>query len=309
MTARRSIDRYALFGESPRPIAPEFLHIEPISVRSSLYEWQIAAHAHPGIFQLLLLEAGSGVLVSDGVEVTLVPVSLVALPSGCVHEFHFAPDAEGWVLSIAADLLNDARVGSLCDASRLAAGAMRSAMLEGSGALAGRLSWLLADLAAGLEQGRSGMLANALVAELGMVLALADEELGRAAKARAPSRRDDLAARFKAQVELHFCDGWSVSRYASALGTTGPTLTRCCREVLLRSPGEVVLDRILLQAMRGLTYSTASVAQIAASLGFADPAYFARFFKARTGMTAGVFRHQRAWFGDVTALPLSGDAA
>ena len=168
MTARRVIDRYALFGERPGPIAPEFLHIEPISLRSSLHEWQIAAHAHPGIFQLLLLEAGSGVLTSDGVEAALVPVSLVVLPSGCVHEFQFATDAEGWVLSIAADLLNDARVGSLCNAAELAAGAMNWVMLEAGSDLAGRLSWLLADLATGLGQGRSGTLANAMAAELGM---------------------------------------------------------------------------------------------------------------------------------------------
>jgi AraC family transcriptional regulator, transcriptional activator of pobA len=67
--------------------------------------------------------------------------------------------------------------------------------------------------------------------------------------------------------------------------------------VLGHAPGEVVQQRLLLEAMRLLTYTASSIGQIAATLGFADPAYFARFFKARTGHTASSFRESRAWVG------------
>jgi AraC family transcriptional activator of pobA len=52
---------------------------------------------------------------------------------------------------------------------------------------------------------------------------------------------------------------------------------------------------VVLEAMRSLTYSTATVSQIADDLGFADAAYFARLFKARTGTTASEFRSEKAW--------------
>ena len=84
--------------------------------------------------------------------------------------------------------------------------------------------------------------------------------------------------------------------YARQLGATAVTLTRATRAVLGRAPGEVVLDRVLLEAMRSLTYSTAPVSQIASDLGCADNAYFARFFRTRSGMTASAFRHERGWF-------------
>jgi AraC family transcriptional activator of pobA len=52
----------------------------------------------------------------------------------------------------------------------------------------------------------------------------------------------------------------------------------------------LVHDRLLLEARRYLRHTGASSRQISERLGFADPAYFARFFKARTGQTASAWR-------------------
>ena len=298
MERPREVSRFSLYGEGNAAIAPEFLHIEPISDRSSRYEWTISPHSHPGIFQLLLLQSGSGVLATDGDEAALRPVTLVALPSGCVHAFRFAPEAEGWVLSIAADLLNDTRIVALFAAGALAGGKPRWLELAKAGRQARRLAWLLSDLAGVLAGDRSGPLPNPIAAQLALVLAVAGELLaGTAGDTRPAEHRADLVRRFRQLVEQHFREGWGVGRYAAALGTTVPTLTRHCRAVARKAPGELALDRVLLEAMRALTYTRASVSQIADDLGFADPAYFARFFKARTGITASVFRKQRAWLG------------
>ena len=57
-----------------------------------------------------------------------------------------------------------------------------------------------------------------------------------------------------------------------------------------------MLDRLLREAMRALTFTAAGVAQVADDLGFADPAYFSRFFKARAGVEPSRFRRERGWF-------------
>ncbi|RVU05925.1 helix-turn-helix domain-containing protein [Novosphingobium umbonatum] len=294
----QDIRRYALYGEGNQPIAPEFLHIETISARSSQHEWTISPHAHPGIFQLLLLEAGHGEMVDDSGSRLLQPVSLVAVPSGAVHAFRFAEEAQGWVLSVADALLHDARLAGFATIAELFAPAAGGAMLcrlDGMAAASRRLGWLLADLAQAMAGGEAGALPAPMVAELAMVLTLAGESLSGENQPKARAGRDALVARFRRLVDAHFREGWSVTTYAAALATTPPTLTRACRQVLGKAPGDVVQDRLLLEAMRLLTYTTSSVGQIAQSLGFADPAYFARFFKARSGSTASDFRQQRAW--------------
>lgn len=291
MANRHQIRRYALYGEGNHAIAPEFLHIETISARSSQHEWTISPHAHPGIFQLLLLDGGNGDLVDDAGTTRLDPVSLVVVPSGCVHAFRFATDAQGWVLSLADALLHDRRLAGLLGAVALGGHGARHRLLAPGPAA--RLGWLLADLAQGAAQGAQ-MLAPSLVAQLGLILALAAEGLS-AAPHPPRSGQDALVARFKALVEAHYTQGWGVQDYAAHLATTAPTLTRACRAVLDLPPAEVVQQRLLLEAMRLLTYTASSIGQIAATLGFADPAYFARFFKSRTGRTASDFRNSRAW--------------
>lgn len=293
MDSHAEIGRFALYGETGGTIAPEFVHIEPISARSSLYEWTISAHAHPGIHQLLLVERGGGVLHTDGHQAPLGLPALVAVPSGCVHAFAFARGAEGWVLSLAVDLLHDPRIAA---PGGLAMFGRAAAMARLAPDKAARLSALLGWLADDLATGGVASLPNPLAAQVALILVSADAALGTTAPSSASaSRRAGLADAFRRLVDQHFRDGWGVDRYAAHLGTTGPTLTRACRAELGRAPAELVGDRQLLEAMRYLTYSAASVQQIAGNLGFADPAYFARFFKRRTGMTASHFRESGAW--------------
>jgi AraC family transcriptional activator of pobA len=300
----RSFGRFALFGDASVAVAPEFLHIEAISTRSSRHEWTIAAHTHPGIFQLLLLQSGSGVLVADQTTVALVPTALVALPSGSIHAFAFEEGAEGWVLSLATPLVGDLALVNRAPGRGIAALGSARAASGITNSQSRRLDWLMGEIAADFADHGAVHLSDVRLAMLTMLLAQCDEMLLQPQGKPAPSigppigtqaRHERLVQRFRAAVEAHFCAGWGLSRYAALLGTSTPTLTRACHSVLGRAPGEVVAARVQLEALRLLTYSALSISQIADQLGFADPAYFARFFKSRTGQTARAFREERAW--------------
>lgn len=285
------IAEFALYGELERAIAPEFVHIEPISDRSSLYEWTISPHSHPGIFQLLLVTDGEGKLADGEGEVPLPPGMAALVPGGVVHAFRFAPNTQGWVLSVADALLDD---------PRLAAFGV-SALVRGGKALRLPLGALSANL---MEQlyARRGLPDAATLAALALVLALAEEAAAaQAAAASGPvDRRLLLVRRFTALVEARYRQHWSVARYATELGATAQTLTRACRHVTGKSPGDIALDRLLREAMRALTFTAAGVAQVAEDLGFADPAYFSRFFKSRAGVEPSRFRRERGWFSQTS---------
>ena len=303
-----ALTRYALYGESLADTAPEFLHVEPISARSRLHDWTISPHSHPGIHQLLLLLCGSGQLLADMQELPLAPGMAIAIPSHCVHAFRFDPGSEGWVFSFAVELLHDPRLaqvaGIACYARRSASVAQAA---PGDPALA-RLDWLMGDLAAELGQGTVPAPGNRLVAQVSLLLASVDELLGATAHPPAPiDRQRQLAQAFRALVDRRYREWGQVPAYAAALGTSVPTLTRACRAVLGKAPGELLRDRLLLEAMRYLTFTSASVSRIADELGFADPAYFARFFKQRTGQPASLFRANRGWFDSPAPAASSTD--
>lgn len=283
----RPIAEFALYGEQARTIAPEFVHIEPISDRSSLYEWTISPHSHPGIFQLLLVTEGEGALADGEGESPLAPGVLALVPGGVVHAFRFAPGTQGWVLSVADALLNDARLAAFGV----------SALVRGGQALQLPMGTMAATLLASLYT-RQGRPDAATLAALALLLALVEEaaEAQRAAATGPVDRRIVLVRRFTALVEARFRQHWSVARYAAALGSTPQTLTRACRHVTGKSPGDIALDRVLREAMRALTFTAGGVAQVAEDLGFADPAYFSRFFKTRAGVEPSRFRRERGWF-------------
>ena len=46
----------------------------------------------------------------------------------------------------------------------------------------------------------------------------------------------------------------------------------------------------MLEAKRGLIYTTLPVSKIGFDLGFNDPAYFSRFFTRRAGMSPAAYR-------------------
>lgn len=281
------IAEFALYGEQQRTIAPEFVHVEPISDRSSLYEWTISPHSHPGIFQLLLVMEGQGALADGEGELPLPPGQLALVPGGVVHAFRFAPQTQGWVLSVADALLDDPRL----------AGFGVAALVRGGKALCLPVEPLAAGLMEALYL-RQGQPDAAMLAALALLLALVDEAAAaQAAAATGPvDRRILLVRRFTALVEARFREHWAVARYAAELGTTPQTLTRACRHVTGKSPGDIALDRLQREAMRALTFTAAGVAQVADDLGFADPAYFSRFFKGRAGVEPSRFRRERGWF-------------
>jgi len=57
-----------------------------------------------------------------------------------------------------------------------------------------------------------------------------------------------------------------------------------------KSAGEIIRDRVLLEAKRLLVNSDMMVGQVAEWLNFEDNAYFSRFIKRNLGVTPEQFR-------------------
>jgi AraC family transcriptional activator of pobA len=107
-------------------------------------------------------------------------------------------------------------------------------------------------------------------------------------------RDSELVARFRQAVEGAYRSGRSLDMYASLLGVSQVQLRRACARVSGRSPAQLIMDRLYLEAQRILLYSNMPVGEAAAHLGFDDPAYFSRFFTKRAGHSPRAFRAARA---------------
>ncbi len=66
---------FHLYGDPPDDQAFDFIHIERIASRSVIHDWTIRAHRHRNLFQILLVERGSGEMTFDVAKLRLCRAS------------------------------------------------------------------------------------------------------------------------------------------------------------------------------------------------------------------------------------------
>jgi AraC family transcriptional regulator, transcriptional activator of pobA len=289
----REIPRFFLYGEPPRDSDAHFFHVETIAARSCRYDWKIGAHAHRDLHQFLVIRAGRGEMQAEASLRPFAAPALLIVPSGMIHGFTFERDTRGHVVTVAQALIEefaqrDPAFAQLFDAAKcieLASDVFEAHEFE---AAVEKLQRELVWPAAAQELAAEARLITALVAA---VRAVADSD-GSANQRRGP--RAELVARFRTAIEENLRSGWSISRYAKALGVTASRLRAACLEIAGKPPARLLNDRLLLEAKRSLIYTNMTVGETAYALGFDDPAYFSRFFSQRVGQSPAAFRRHRS---------------
>ncbi|WJV44318.1 helix-turn-helix transcriptional regulator [Streptomyces flavofungini] len=104
------------------------------------------------------------------------------------------------------------------------------------------------------------------------------------------ARPAPAAARFVALVNTPRALPWSVQDCAGHLGVSVSHLNEAVKAAMGRTPGELLRQARVHEAKRLLACTDLTVRQVANRVGFADPAYFCRFFRRETGATPGDFR-------------------
>lgn len=289
------VPQFALYGETATQANAESVHIELIETRSRLHDWHIASHTHRGLFQLLFLMTGRVNAEIDNTMHACEGPTVISIHPSVVHGFDFAPDAQGFVLTIDQDLLfsvggTDAGMHAGLFAPLFVQPLVMN--LESEPELRERLESMLRHL---LAESAGTRLGHVLMLEwLARSVMLLLVRLHTEQRHADQSGRSDFAlfTRFRTMVEEHYRDQWLVGQYADALRVSPTRLNRLCLRLADKSAFDMAQQRLMLEACRKLTYVPSSIASIAYELGFQDPAYFSRLFKRHTGLTPKAYREK-----------------
>jgi AraC family transcriptional activator of pobA len=160
--SNRSIQTYNLFGEAGD--LPDVVHCETIAARSVLHEWEFAAHRHARLHQILLVARGGGQATLEGRVHPLRPMRAVNVPVGHVHGFSFTRGTQGWVLTVAAEMLDEV----LTPAEGLRRVLARPAVVRGTSQMRSTMAQIFSEFA-GRHFARAHLLRALSAALIGLV--------------------------------------------------------------------------------------------------------------------------------------------
>jgi len=279
-----SLPSYALYGEHGRTQATDWLHCETIAERSQRHDWEIRPHRHEALFQILHIQRGTATAWLDGAHTALTGPCVLLAPPLVPHGFRFAPDIDGTVVTVL-----DTHLARLLAAAPTLAGVLARPqhwawpVTDAAGGALGEAVQALRAEFFGTAPWRDLALDAALL-RLAVALSRA-APAAQAAPVAGPARALGHVRRYRALVEAQFRQQPSLAALADTLGITSTQLNRVCHQVLGHSALAVLHARLVLEAQRDLAYTTLSIKQIALGLGFAEAAYFTRFFQRHTGHT------------------------
>jgi AraC family transcriptional regulator, transcriptional activator of pobA len=107
---------------------------------------------------------------------------------------------------------------------------------------------------------------------------------------KVPDERRAQLMKFVNLVDENYMKGMSVSEYARLMFISSRTLSNLTGDLLNKTPSQIIMERIVLEAQRLLLHSNLNVSQIGYRLGFDDPSYFVKYFKKHTAISPTDFR-------------------
>lgn len=280
MAQNADIPVFTLFGETSN--FPDVVHCERFSARAPVHGWRISAHRHSQISQLFLIADGHISGRVDDLNTTLESGEFLFVPVQMVHEFVFEPDTEGLVISLPLSVVNSIGPSSqdiLIALSKPFVGIAPPRLRQ------------LADLLVETTKGSSIFRAQE-------ALGLAHSMLALVAQAAfdtnlLPSRETDARLTHLNQLMAkHMSEGWSASNYATALSLSTGHLSRLCRNATGLGATAYIEHGIMGEACRLLAFTQLPISQIGYRLGYDDPSYFSKRFRAARHQAPSDYRTQ-----------------
>ncbi|GLU31974.1 helix-turn-helix domain-containing protein [Trinickia caryophylli] len=263
-----------------------FVHVGHVTERG---RWRTEPHAHPAYGQVIFVRNGRGVMNLEGRRVPFEGPCALLVPTECVHGLDYELDVDRWVVTIELAYLTQVnaklrefialwalpRVIPLVDSAD--AGVAFCGLIQG-------LKREVESDAVGRVVGTEALLTTLL---LMLVREAHVDEAGGENATRNDVRQVE---RFRKLIDEHFRENLTLQDYASMMAISLVQLRAACASAADQSPTKMIHARIITEAKRSLIFGDMSVEQIAFGLGFADAAYFTRFFRREVGQAPSQFR-------------------
>ncbi len=243
-------------------------------------------HGH-SFFHMVFFTEGSGSQTIDFSRYAVTPHQLYFMVPGQVHSWHFNPDVEGYVIHFSEAFFRTFLLDhDYLDRFTFFSGNSKEQVMTVPAASRKDVTVLLEKILEETAQQEYDMV-RVLLLQLFLTV---EKCCGKDGAKIIPQQKQLVLRNFQQLINKHYRNIKLPKEYAELLYITPNHLNALCQDLLGKTAGELIRDRILLEAKRMLTNAGMTVTQIARELNFEDNSYFSRFFKKYEGITPDEFR-------------------
>jgi len=248
-----------------------------------------AAHRH-SFYHLVLFTHGAGSHTIDFEKFTVKPYQIYFMIPGQVHSWEFEGYTDGYIINFSNSffhtlLLNPAYPQNFSFFS----GDLKDAVIDLPKALHVKIFQLFEDIVNEWQSTEAyhGDMLRVLILRLFILIG----RLNTNAVNKSPAAYNQILLKnFQKLIDTNYTQLKLPKDYAALLYITPNHLNAVCRDLLGKPAGDVIRNRIVLEAKRLLINPQLSIAEITHMLNFSDNSYFTKFFKKAEKVTPEEFR-------------------
>ncbi|KQM71461.1 AraC family transcriptional regulator [Pedobacter sp. Leaf216] len=249
----------------------------------------IFPHRHT-FYHFVIFTAGSGTHSIDFNKYKVTPWQIYFMSPGQVHTWNFDNKVDGYIFNFEKDFFQSFL--------------LKPDYLEGFSFFAGADQGNVKDLPPGIRNDVE-VLCNQLYTQVNInsnkntdfqrvlllsLLHLVEQQTAVTQLQQFQTHNMVVLRNFQKLVEENYLLKRMPKDYAEMLFITPNHLNAICKELIGAQAGEVIRERILLEAKRLLVSGEVNISQIANELNFNDNSYFTKFFKKYSGLTPEQFK-------------------
>lgn len=285
----QGITSYAgLYGDRNSNPDADYVFCERLETRSPSFGWEIKPHQHPGLLQVFFIDQGDFDFYEASKKTHLCAPCMLLIPSSALHGFSFNADVEGFILTM-RETYYDRMINKL---NVVAPAGDRALIIEAFNEpysfsyVRSMIESIDREMA--LHESWRPLMIHSCLQQLFIVVhRLASENVEKGGEVN----RSAIRYYREFQRLIRKSPGTTtVIQLAGELAISPVHLNRICKVISGKSAGQMLQEYIIGEAKKYLTYTSYSVAEIAYTLQFSYPNYFARFFKKHTGVGPKDFR-------------------
>ena len=273
-----------------KPTAPNLFMASTFSAYLARHTNLHFPHKH-SFYHLVYFAKGSGTHHIDFVNFTIAHGDIYFMVPGQVHTWSFSKQPDGFIINFSEEFINKLIANPrYLESFSFFTGIAAQQVINISKKIRPLITTLFEDIL--LEAQQDKPFAEDVIRTKMLQLFIQVQRQATPASTPADNYNNTVLYNFKKLIDDNYKTKKLTKHYAAMLYVTPNHLNALCKHATGRPAGEIIRERVLLEAKRLLVNANFSIAEIAAELDFSDNSYFGKFFKKYTGLTPETFRKQ-----------------